>query len=942
MKKQSKESTCIRNTSTWGDLKAEYKFDSSSFNPSKLISRISVLSPKMYEMMKKIEELDKMDMEKDGKMYKHIIYSDVAGIYGAKMIASVLIANGYKLVYDKSNKLVQKSPKSFALLTTSTVYQKPMPMGLKKNIIQTINKRPDNIYGDNIRFLVIDSGFKEGIDVFDVKYVHLLEPLVTKAEQTQVIGRGTRFCGQKGLPFIPYKGWPLQVFRYNMMYDENISAHELYLKHCDNNISSLNFVADIEDLLITSAVDLTLTNNIHHFDNTNNRFYNMMKLLRSENKKAIEAKMSPQRLDRIKIIDNIRGKIYTNDKDGIKCEMRCTGKLEHAHLGILLVAAIHVGKQKLIQPLMKRFPKGDLCQEISKIPEYCQIINMIWKSPIHFFKIYGKQFRDSYNYYKSVYLIDERNIGIIDDFIAKYENPQVVKQHFPAVPPKSKMSYLELQDYVDKHYSDYEWEAMEISNKCIEDKKEDNHDANLITLTNTQKFVKDFMTHRSPYNGMFLYHSVGSGKTCTAIATATSTFEKQGYTILWVTRHTLKQDIWKNMFDSVCSIVIQEKVKKGERIPTTRAERMKMLSDNWMQPISYKQFTNMIAGKNKLYKEMVQRNGKEDPFNKTFIIIDEIHKIYSNTLGALEKPNPKLLKEMVQHSYGLAEKNLAHIPVKLLLMSATPITEDPMSVIKIMNLLLSKNDEFSEDFEEFRKDYCNENGIFTDEGAIKFLNKVSGLVSYIDRTNDMSHFAYPIITDIMLRPSVDSNNENVNKLNETLRDEEVKLIKLETLDTQQMDKKQLKSHEQDIKQLKKTIKTLTKKIKEKISNVSSNNIVEYINSCFVKGVNKPKSLKRSYSKSLINNSVKEYKSSDIKKNKKNPKPTKAEKGQKECPKGKVLNPTTGRCIKDKGNKVEKVKKEKAPKPAKAEKGQKECPEGKVLNPTTGRCNKIKN
>lgn len=56
------------------------------------------------------------------------------------------------------------------------------------------------------------------------------------------------------------------------------------------------------------------------------------------------------------------------------------------------------------------------------------------------------------------------------------------------------------------------------------------------------------------------------------------------------------------------------------------------------------------------------------------------------------------------------------------------------------------------------------------------------------------------------------------------------------------------------------------------------------------------------------------------------------KTKKECPEGKVLNPKTGRCIKDKTqpNKTQPQNKTK-----------KECPEGKVLNPKTGRCIKDK-
>jgi hypothetical protein len=915
MKKETKEATCIRNTSTWGNLKAEYKFDSSQFNPAKLLKKVPILSPKMDALIKKIQEIDENDMQNDQKMYKHIIYSDVAGVYGAKMIASVLIANDYKLAYNNTKRIVNKSDKTFALLTTSTVYQKPLPMGLKKTLIQSMNKRPDNVFGENIRFLVIDSGFKEGIDVFDVKYVHLLEPLVTKAEQTQVIGRGTRFCGQSGLHFLPNKGWPLHVYRYNMMYDQNTNAHELYLKHCNNNISSLNFVSDIEDLLITSATDLSLTETVHT-NLTNNRFFNMMSVLKNDLKKQNPVK-PPERPDRIKIVDNIRGKIYTND-DKIDCKLRCVGKLEKVHTGLLIIAAVWVGKKELINPLINKFPKPVLCQYIDKIPEYCNIINMLWSSPINFFKIYGKKFHEYYDFYKRTYSIHQHNIEVIEDFINKYKDIKPKQIVYKAVPPKTKLPYLEMQDYVEKHYNPYKWEQMEIKNLCLEPNDDKNNNkSKMIEFTNTQKFVKDFMTPESPYNGMFLYHSVGSGKTCTAIATATSSFDKQGYTILWVTRHTLKQDIWKNMFDSVCNVIFQERVKKGDSIPSTKAERMKMLGNNWMQPISYKQFTNMISGKNKLYHEIVKRNGKKDPFAKTLIVIDEIHKVYSSTLSSLEKPNPTVLKNMVQNSYELAKVDKSHVPLKLLLMSATPITDDHMSVIKILNLLLNKEDEFTEDFESFRESYCMENGLFTNEGSVKFLNKTSGIVSYIDRTNDISHFAYPVIKDIMIKPEIDENNDDVKNANENLKTEELKLEQLENMNIEDFDKKDVKEHNTAIKNQKQIVKKLSKEIKKIINSKASNNIIEYINACFVKGIKKPKSLK---SKGNVDNCPEGKESNEAGERCVKQKTD----VKKECPEDKELNEAGTRCIK-----------KKVPKPPLV------CPEDKQLNEAGTRCIKKK-
>ena len=66
--------------------------------------------------------------------------------------------------------------------------------------------------------------------------------------------------------------------------------------------------------------------------------------------------------------------------------------------------------------------------------------------------------------------------------------------------------------------------------------------------------------------------------------------------------------------------------------------KSKFVSKHWMNPISYKQFSNMLLQKNKIYDEMVNRNGKEDPLRKTLLIIDEAHKLYSPGVAASEKP----------------------------------------------------------------------------------------------------------------------------------------------------------------------------------------------------------------------------------------------------------------------------------------------------------------
>jgi hypothetical protein len=857
MNKKSNEALCIRNTGTWANVKPEHKFDSAKFKKEVVLKDLQLLSPKIDEMIKRINKLDEQDMANDNKYYKHIIYSDISGVYGAKMVASSLIANDFSLVYSNKFALRQDIPdknKTFGLLTTSTVYQKPISIGLKKKMMLYMNERPSNINGENMRIIILDSGYKEGLDVFDVKYMHILEPLVTKAEYTQVIGRGTRYCGQSGLPFIPEVGWPLHIYRYNIKYDNDTTVHDLYLKHSATNISAFNFIAEIEAIIIASAADASLTENLHLLGEKNNRFYDL--IIAKNASKFVK----PKRADHIEIVNNIRGKIYTNDMV-INCRKKCQGPLEDfpSANALLIIAAVFVidkidtqvdsikikskklymGSEKnkvnnyirdkdLLKYLNEKHPKPLLCNIIDKSQNFCDAINKIWMNPIKFLKLYGDKIIENLNYYKKVSLINDKNYTDALKFIYEYKSKLIQKKPvFEPEPPKTKLSNIELYKYVEKHFAPYKWDAIDVKNKCIAEVIDDDapvkekKDYKLVTFSNTQNFVQKFLTPQSPYKGMFLFHSVGSGKTCTAISTATNTFDREGYKILWVTRHTLKEDIWKNMFTDVCNVIIQERLNNGEILPSTKAKRMEFLGKNWLQPLSYKQFTNLIKGKNKYYKQMVALNGAQDPFRKTLIIIDEIHKIYSSSLSTLEKPNPEVLQNMIQNSYKVSGKD----SLKLLLMTATPITDDHMSSVKILNLLLEDYERFPEDFERFKTMYCNENGIFTDKGSQEFINRITGLVSYIDRMNDRSQFAYPVIKDVLIDIDRQVNNgADVSKINKDIEEYEKKL-----------NDKTLGLTKEEIKELKNNIKNMKKDKKgaEKVGK-EPKDIIDFINNCFVK------------------------------------------------------------------------------------------------------------
>ena len=241
-----------------------------------------------------------------------------------------------------------------------------------------------------------------------------------------------------------------------------------------------------------------------------------------------------------------------------------------------------------------------------------------------------------------------------------------------------------------------------------------------------------------------MWHSVGTGKTCSAIATATASFEPQGYTILWITRTTLKNDIWKNMFDQVCSAMIRDRIAEGLVLPAEQNKRMRLLSKAWkIRPMSYKQFSNLVSKENNFYKTLVKINGQLDPLRKTLLIIDEAHKLYGGgDLSSLERPDMGALHQALMHSYQVSGQD----SVRLLLMTATPITENPMELVKLMNLCSPRGRQMPDQFAAFSQEFLEqESGRFSERGRAQFLDMIAGQISYLNRERDARQFSQPII-----------------------------------------------------------------------------------------------------------------------------------------------------------------------------------------------------
>ena len=290
--------------------------------------------------------------------------------------------------------------------------------------------------------------------------------------------------------------------------------------------------------------------------------------------------------------------------------------------------------------------------------------------------------------------------------------------------------------------------SSSLSSSALSSSSSQSGGSRVITLNPTQKFICTFFTPKSSYKGLLLWHSVGTGKTCTAIATASSSFDKEGYTILWVTRNTLKGDVTKNMFDDVCHAVLAERMKKeGLTIPDDTLKRNRLIGDNWIEPISYKTFSNLLTpGKhNKYLERLIERNGKTDVLRKTLIVIDEAHKLYGGDLKAAERPDMKVMERLLMKSYKTSGKDSA----RLLIMTATPFTDSPIELFQLINLCKSdESEKIPVDMTAFKSAYMGSDNYLSNTGVKKLADKMSGYISYLNREQDPTQFAQPIMIDV--------------------------------------------------------------------------------------------------------------------------------------------------------------------------------------------------
>jgi hypothetical protein len=275
-----------------------------------------------------------------------------------------------------------------------------------------------------------------------------------------------------------------------------------------------------------------------------------------------------------------------------------------------------------------------------------------------------------------------------------------------------------------------------------------------------QEFIKRYISNDTPYNGMLLYHGLGSGKTCSAIGVTESlrVYSKyiQGFKKIMIVASPNVQENFKlqlfnpsslkkengmwNISGCLGNSFIEElnisQINDLEK--EVLIQKINKIISNHYIFLGYVELANIIE---KLYRMKHKEKVLRNYFEGRVIVIDEIHNIrLTSDSDKAKKKVATMLKSLVQ----IVKQ------IRFIFLTGTPMYNDPKEIIFILNILnandnrstLTIGEVFDANGELKVKD-----GI--EIGKQKLILKANGYISYVRGENP---YAFPfLVTPSMYR-----------------------------------------------------------------------------------------------------------------------------------------------------------------------------------------------
>lgn len=332
--------------------------------------------------------------------------------------------------------------------------------------------------------------------------------------------------------------------------------------------------------------------------------------------------------------------------------------------------------------------------------------------------------------------------------------------------------------------TDFEKEAEKLSNTTFE-------------LASHQKFIRNFLSMYTPYNGVLLYHGLGTGKTCSAIGVAEETRQYMEYSginkkILIVASPNVQENFRLQLFDETKLELINRKwfinncagnnfleyINTLSNIDTKKkvVQLVNSMINNSYTFLGYIEFANLISKvsnitidvSDKSKKNIMIKNKLQKYFGDRLIIIDEIHNIRDN-----KDNSNKLVAKQLTYLVKMVEN------MRLVLLSATPMFNDYKEIIFLVNILNMNDRRSTIEFSDvFNKDGTFvKNSLGEEIGKELLYRKMNGYISYVKGDNPFI-FPYRVLPELFDLENSSKNPAFVyptkNIVNETISNSKIK------------------------------------------------------------------------------------------------------------------------------------------------------------------------
>lgn len=275
-----------------------------------------------------------------------------------------------------------------------------------------------------------------------------------------------------------------------------------------------------------------------------------------------------------------------------------------------------------------------------------------------------------------------------------------------------------------------------------------------------QYFISNYISIRSPYKSLLVYHGLGTGKTCSAITLAESflaSHKMYEEPCIWVImplalKNAFKEQIFNLNLPEIAKQCTGDMYLKMANIYNDTNKDKSLLKIKKLIKSRYRLFTY------EAFATFIEQYNK--PIEDKVIIVDEAHNIRSIS------SNENVEKRVYSSLINVLENGKNN---KLILMSATPMYNKPEDIFDLLYLLLI-NDKRQHLLEQPFPSFFDDNNI-VNKKAIKLIELLSSnYISYLRGKNPFT-FALKLTPKYMDNIKLlthefnkDSNNKTIPKI----------------------------------------------------------------------------------------------------------------------------------------------------------------------------------